>query len=264
MENMLTLDSADSQYWRVRLSNIGVTALTGLALPVLHAQGRRLGRQVPRLPEASGRSGTVGDGPVSCRVVVVGDSVAAGVGVDRGEHTVAGRIATLLARDTAVHWLIHAKGGLDARGVQRRLAGAVDLAAADVLVLSVGVNDLKALHTSRRWRAELTALLRHLRVAAPGARLVMLGMPPMDMFPALPRPLRDVLAVRARMLDAVAREVALGSGAGYASLDPAALEAQGAFAADGFHPSAATHAAMAEAVVRLLDDERRSETDVVR
>lgn len=240
--------------------------LTALALPVLVVQGRRLGRTVPRLPEATGTSGTVGRGAARSRIVVVGDSVAAGQGVGRGEDTVAGRLASLLSEHgDAVHWAIHARGGLDAAQVRRRLASAGDdLAAADVVVLSVGVNDLKALHSVRRWRADLGALLVHLRGAAPDARIVMLGLPPLEMFPALPRPLRDVLAARGRMLDAVAREVATSLGAGYVTLDPSALGGLDAFADDGFHPSAATHAAMAEAVVRLLDDEGKKETDVVR
>lgn len=266
MDHILTLDSETRQYWRVRLSNAAITALTVLALPVLVVQGRRVRRTAPRLPEAVGTSGTAGDGPVRCRILVVGDSVAAGQGVDRGEHTIAGRLASLLSDGgEAVHWAILARGGLDAAGVRRRLESAEDdLAAAAVVVLSVGVNDLKALHSVGRWRAELTSVLDHLRAAAPKAQVVMLGLPPLEMFPALPRPLRDVLGARGRMLDAVARELATSSGAGYVTLDPSALEGANAFADDGFHPSAATHAAMAEAVVRLLDDERKKETDVVR
>lgn len=238
--------------------------LTGLALPVLVVQGRRLGRTVPRLPEAQGTSGTVGAGTPATRVVVVGDSVAAGQGVDRGVDTVAGRLAQLLAADAgAVHWAVHARGGLDAAGVRRRLpAVGEDLAAADVVVLSVGVNDLKALHSPRRWRTELTALLADLRRGAPRAEVVMLGLPPLEVFPALPRPLRDVLGLRGRLFDATAREVASSTGVGYVVLDVSALEREDAFAADGFHPSATTHAAMADAVFRLLEDRRRSETDV--
>lgn len=45
---------------------------------------------------------------------MVGDSVAAGQGVDRGERTIAGRLATLLAGDgAAARWVVHARGGLD-------------------------------------------------------------------------------------------------------------------------------------------------------
>lgn len=249
----------------MRLSNLAATALTALALPVLVVQGRRLRHTVPRLSEAAGTAGTFGDGAVRCRVVVVGDSVAAGQGVHRGQDTIAGALATLLAGDGAAEWAIHARGGLDAAQVRQRLqAAGDDLAVADVVVLSVGVNDLKALHSVARWRNELGALLDHLRGAAPRAQVVMLGMPPLEMFPALPRPLRDVLGLRGRMLDAVARELATSSGVGYVTLDPSALDGAHAFADDGFHPSATTHASMAEAVVRLLDDERKKETDVVR
>lgn len=237
---------------------------TAVLLPILVAQGRRVRRTVPRLPEASGTSGSVGEGTPRRRVVVVGDSVAAGVGVARGEDTVAGRLALLLSAQGRVDWALHAAGGLDAVGVQHRLEPlTAALSDADLVVLSVGVNDLKRMHPVRRWRTDLEGLLRQLRACAPGAGVVMLGLPPLETFPALPRPLRDVLAARGRRFDAVARELSKTLGVRYVNIDPSALDGVDAFAADGFHPSAHTHGAMAEAVVRAVRDEG-SEADVVR
>src|SRR6187399_1399570 len=94
-ETILTLDSTPVQYWSVRLSNelsrTGVLAF----LPVVVFQGRRVRRRVERLPEATGISGQVGSGGDLLRVVVVGDSVAAGVGVREHRHSMAGRLADL-------------------------------------------------------------------------------------------------------------------------------------------------------------------------
>src|SRR5918998_1273279 len=54
-------------------------ALLALA-PLLVAQGRRVRRTTPRLPEAPGdREGVTGAGP-ALRLLVVGDSAAAGAG----------------------------------------------------------------------------------------------------------------------------------------------------------------------------------------
>lgn len=249
-----------------RATNVATAVLTALALPVLAVQGTGLRRTVRRLPAAEGRSGLVGTGAPAARLVAVGDSVAAGHGVACGERTVVGRLAERFAAAAgAAQWDVHARGGLDATAVRDLLPSAAeDLAAADVVVLSVGVNDLKALHSLSRWRTDLRALLAELRRLAPRAEVVMIGLPPLAAFPALPRPLRDVLALRGRMFDAAAREIAAGCGVGYVVVDASALSLADAFAEDGFHPSAVTHAAMADAVFALLVDERWRKTDAVR
>lgn len=136
-----------------------------------------------------------------------------------------------------------------------------DLARADVVVVSVGVNDLIAGHGPQRWRGDLGRLLSRVRAAAPEARVVLLGMPPLGAFPSLPRPLRSVLAHRAAVMDGVGAAVASASGVLHLPLPPA--EGDGMFAADGFHPSAAAHALVAAAVVDLLGLDVRGEADAV-
>lgn len=221
--------------------------------------------KVERLPEAVGRVGHHGTGRVVRHVVVIGDSVAAGVGVAHGEDTVAGCLARALAAPAAT-WAIHARGGLDARGVRGLLDGPGvmdDLAAADVVVLSVGVNDLKAAHGLGRWRTDLDELLGSLVWAAPGAVVVLLGMPPVATFPALPRRLRGLLGARAAHMDEVGIDIARRYGVRHLPLGADLLETADAFAADGFHPSARAHSRLAELVVELLDEHAKGEADAV-
>ena len=217
--------------------------------------------KVRRLPEAIGRVGHHGDGRAGRHVVVIGDSVAAGVGVAHGEDTVAGCLARALA-DPAATWAIHARGGLDARGVGALLddPGVTDdLAAADVVVLSVGVNDLKAAHGLTRWGTDLDELLGGLVRAAPRAVAVLLGMPPVGTFPALPRRVRGLLGARAGRMDEVGIDVARRYGVRHLPLRADLLETADAFAADGFHPSARAHARLAELVVELLAEHAKGE-----
>ncbi len=57
--------------------------VTAALAPLLLWQGRHVRRVTPRLPEAAGpRAGTTGHGP-PLRLLVLGDSAAAGVGVAR-------------------------------------------------------------------------------------------------------------------------------------------------------------------------------------
>ena len=70
----------DATKWRLAA---GVFALA----PLLVAQALRTRRVTPRLPEAAGeRSGTQGEGP-RLRLLVLGDSAAAGVGAQMGSFT---------------------------------------------------------------------------------------------------------------------------------------------------------------------------------
>ena len=223
------------------------------AFPVLVTQGLRVRRTVLRLPDADGLIGEVAGSGEPLRLVVVGDSVAAGVGVDHHRETLTGELARLLAvtGGHAVTWEVIAKTGATAGEVAALVRDRPEVAAADVLLLSVGVNDAKNLHGDRRWRTELGDLLDGLRRTAPGAQLILLGLPPMEAFPSLPWPLSAILGARARRVDAIARDLVA------ARPDVRRVELElptepALFARDGFHPSAVVHAHLAEAALALI------------
>src|ERR1700756_5186887 len=89
--------------------------------PILLAQARWLRRTALRLPEAAGpRSGMEGatDGAAEpLRILVVGDSSAAGVGVAEQANALAQPVARLLAVATGrpVAWQLVAKSGVNTR-----------------------------------------------------------------------------------------------------------------------------------------------------
>ncbi len=224
-------------------------------LPVVVTQGLRVRRTVERLPDADGRTGTVGTGPQRLRVVVVGDSVAAGVGVGHHRDTVAGQLAARLAwrYDATVDWSVHACTGHTAGEAHRHLES-VELAGADVVLVSIGVNDAKNLHTVARWRRELAALLDHVRREAPDAAVLLLALPPMEEFPSLPMPLATIMGARAQCFRAVADDVvALRPAIGWIELELADVP-DDAFASDGFHPGPLVHRRVAETAADLLGD----------
>lgn len=249
------------------LSRAGVLAF----LPVVVLQGRRVRRTVERLDPAQGTTGLVGSGGDLLRVVVVGDSVAAGVGVDHHRDSMAGQVAARLHERTGrpVAWEVLARSGADAAGVGILVHGSTTLGGADVVVVSVGVNDVKNLRSDAAWRSGLVDTLAGIVSAAPGARVFLLGLPPVDRLPSLPRPLADLLGARGRRLDRIGAEVA----AGFASVtrlelsgdDLAAIHRP--FASDGFHPGAELHQVFAHAVseqLTLNDLIRRPDEERVR
>jgi len=223
-----------------------------LGLPILLTQGLRVRRDTLRLPDADVLTGTVGEGE-PLHLVVLGDSVAAGVGVDHHHHTLAGHLARRLAesRGRAVTWRVVALTGATAGEVLGLARQSSTLEKADVVVVSVGVNDTKNLHPDRRWRAELAALLDHVLAASPTADVVLIGVPPMEAFPALPRALATLMGARARWLDAIGRAVAAARPR-VRRIELTLDQGEGLFAADGFHPSAVVHERLAEQIATVL------------
>lgn len=223
-----------------------------VTLPVLLAQGTRVRRRTPRLADAEGIEGTAGTGEGPLRLVMLGDSVAAGVGLAHHDESLVGHLARALAvRDgRPVVWRVLAQTGATAS----LALGLVDegvLAEADVVAVSIGVNDTKDLHSDKRWRGDLALLLDAVLDAAPRADVLLLGIPPMEVFPALPSPLAELLGARSRRLDRIGAEVA-ASRPRVRRLELDLPDAQGAFASDGFHPSSVVHAHLADAAVAVL------------
>ena len=70
---------------------------TALLFPVLLYQGKRTRRVTPRLPEATGDcAGQYGEGEPVFRLLVLGESTAAGVGVESHAQGLASQLALQL------------------------------------------------------------------------------------------------------------------------------------------------------------------------
>lgn len=222
------------------------------ALPVLLVQGTLVRRTTPRLADAEGVEGRVGAGVGPVRVVMLGDSVAAGVGLTHHEESLVGHLARGLADRSRrpVAWRVLAQTGATA-SVALGLVDREVLADADVVVVSIGVNDTKDLHSDRRWREDLGRLLDAVLETAPRADVLLVGIPPMEVFPALPSPLAELLGARSRRLDRIGAEV-VASRPRVRRLELDLPDDLEAFASDGFHPSSAVHAHLARSAVGLL------------
>jgi lysophospholipase L1-like esterase len=225
-----------------------------LALPIAPVQGLWVTRRVIRLAEADGVTGTVGSGERTMHVVVLGDSVAAGYAVAHHRETVAGALAQRLAErfGAQVTWSVRGVSGYTA-GQALALVDAEVLAPADLVFVSIGVNDAKNGHSTRRFRAEVETLFDAVLAAAPEAAVCLLGIPPLDGFPLLPRPLADVLGWRGRVFDAIGRSVVAARPRMF-RIEASGMLAPEMFAEDGFHPSVTLHAAFADAVMAGLEE----------
>jgi lysophospholipase L1-like esterase len=208
--------------------------------PILLLQGRRVRRTVPLLPEPDGpREGVSGSGP-PLRLLVLGDSAAAGVGAPTQADALAGQTVAALSGSFQVRWKLIARTGLTTQTALDHLRR-IETQAFDVVVTSLGVNDVTsglALNDWRRLQCELAALL-HSKFQA--RHVLLSGLPPMHKFPALPQPLRWYLGSRAMQFDSALEALAnAGGGCEFVKLSYT-LDTR-FMAADGFHPGPAIYA----------------------
>jgi hypothetical protein len=131
--------------------------------PVLLAQGKKMRRTALRLPEAAGqRTGVVlCEGNKSeLKLLFVGDSTMAGVGVEHQIAALAFQVASILAKllGQRVRWQLVAKSGVNTSQAFEFAKGQ-ELSPADVLVTALGVNDVTSQKTSCQFVADYEALI---------------------------------------------------------------------------------------------------------
>lgn len=218
-------------------------------LPVLAVQGLSVRRNAQLLPEPIGpREGRDGRGP-RLRLLIAGDSSAAGVGAGTQAQALSGHLVSRLANHYTVEWRLEATTGHTTQDTIDRLRGLGDQF--DMAVTALGVNDVTRGVTCKRFVGRQTQLLKLLTGPLGVKRLIVTGVPQMNRFPALPQPLAWVLGHQARRLDQGLRQVAANfPQAQHLTLDlpddPALI------APDGYHPSPKTYGIWAEEAARLL------------
>src|SRR5690554_2122585 len=217
--------------------------------PILLVQGRRVKRDTPRLPEAEGaRDGRVGqDAPL--RVLIVGDSAAAGVGVERQEDALVGQLVEQLGDDFSLEWKLIARSGWTTGALMRALQKEED-APFDVVVTSLGVNDVLGDKDPKIWRGRQMELVELLKEKFGPAQIILTSVPPMHLFPVLPQPLRWFLGQSAQRLNRELAEFDKMAGCEVVTVDfPRSADVM---AADGFHPGAAGYRIWAEQVAERI------------
>jgi len=170
--------------------------------PVLLCQGKYVRRITPKLPEAAGpRSGECGSG-IPLRLLILGDSAAAGVGVNTQHEALAGHLTRRLEERFRVFWKVEAQTGATTRSTIARL-NSVPPEQFSAVAISLGVNEVTCGRRVRTWQAELDELAGLLRTKFRVQRMLWSGVPAMHEFPSLPQPLSWYLGSRARLLDNV-------------------------------------------------------------
>ena len=221
--------------------------------PVLLSQAFALRRHALTLVPAAGPvQGRIGRG-APFRLLAVGDSIVAGVGARRVERSTVVHVARFMSGRLAreIHW--HANGiiGASARRVRRDGVRQLPPQPFDAILLSVGVNDVLKLERKRRFRRQLLKLVHELRRHSPDAVIGYIGLPPLDTFPRLRRPLRWIVGRRVRHFDAIARDT-LARVPNTVHIPVRFSARPGMFSDDGLHPSEPSQRRLAKIIAGTL------------
>ncbi len=182
------------------------------------------------------------DGPADApALLVVGDSLAVGVGAQRPEHSVPGRLAADFP-----HLVVHHRGACGARvrdlGAQLRAAPRQRYAA---VLVAAGANDVLRGTPIRDVQCALTRFLAEAGERAPIVVIVVSAN--VGGAPILPWALRRFFTARSRRMRDVAAAACVGSGAYFVDLfaepreDRFARDPQRYFGIDGLHPSSESY-----------------------
>ncbi|MBK6638562.1 MAG: SGNH/GDSL hydrolase family protein [Rhodocyclaceae bacterium] len=218
--------------------------------PLLYAQGQRVRRTIPSLPEPDGqRHGSGGQGP-RLRVLILGDSAAAGVGAPSQEHALSGQLLSHLGQPFTVPCRLVARtGDTTAQVITHLLAQAPETF--DVALTSIGVNDVTARTGNARWVRQQRHLIETLTGRFGIRHVLLTRLPPMQHFPALPQPLRWYLGLRAGQLSALLHTLSADHPACEVLDINLPLRAE-YIAEDGFHPAPPAYALWACAATKAI------------
>lgn len=214
--------------------------LKSLLFPYLAIQGARLRRTALDLPEPPGpREGETGQGPL-IRMLITGDSSAAGVGTASQDEALSGQTMRQLAPDYRVQWKLVARTGATTPQAIKRLK-ALPAERFDIAVTALGVNDITRGLSMQAWLKHQRELFALLEDKFGVQRIVVSGLPPVHQFPLLPPTLGWILGRQALRYDAGLRElVEQRPSYHYETLD-LPLGPQN-MAQDGFHPGPKVYA----------------------
>jgi lysophospholipase L1-like esterase len=215
----------------------------GLA-PLLIAEGLYVRYSTPRLPEPPGeRSGLAGNGR-DLSLLILGDSAAAGVGVYNQRQALSGQLVSTLGATFRLSWNLIAQTGHRAADIVTVLKKMTP-EKYDVVVTSIGVNDVTHGTKTSKWIEQLSQIVEILKATFHTRYIIISGIPPMHLFPALPQPLRWFIGTRAMELNSASKKFIKNcADCEFVTID-FPLEAA-YMAADGFHPGEPAYALWAK------------------
>jgi len=219
--------------------------------PLLLTQGMYVRRVTPKLPEPQGaRVGVTGTGK-PLRLLIVGDSAAAGVGAAHQNDALLGQLVAALATEFEVSWCLIAKTGLTTLALIEQLEQQPSQSF-DIAVTSLGVNDVTSQVKPQIWLQQQQQLIELLLLKFGVQKILLSSVPPMHYFLALPQPLRWYLGQRAQSLNVLLAQ-AMCHHHKAEFIAPQFQPNHTLLASDGFHPSSQAYVLWAKQLAQAIN-----------
>jgi lysophospholipase L1-like esterase len=247
-----------ARWLAVRAAYGGGTAglLAALGVGVVAAEAklarRAIGEPTEHAPDPAGSYGRPRRGVRPLRLAMLGDSSAAGLGVDDSAETPGALLAGMLARDLGRRVELDQQAVTGARSkdldiqVQRALRHPVDVA-----VILIGTNDVTHRVTAEAASHALGRAIATLRSA--GVEVIVGTCPDLGSVKPLLQPLRTLARVRSREMAQAQTVTAVEHGATAVSLGnllgPEFASNPSMWSSDRFHPSPAGYARVVDALL---------------
>jgi lysophospholipase L1-like esterase len=224
-----------------------------MLLPVAVYYGLGVRRIAPRMPPPAGSPrGQIGQGAPGLRLLIIGDSSAAGVGADRIEHTLGPQLSSVLHKATGktVAWRNAGANSAVSAQVRDHVVPHIEQRDFTHVVVAIGTNDAKNFNSRMRFKKGFGGLLYAVHARWPEARVYWSPVIDLNDVPALPHALGFILGLRAQIINDMGFQLCRERYA--TALEPLPVEGPEGFAPDGFHANHLGYRHWAEHIARVI------------
>ncbi len=223
--------------------------------PFLYLQSQFVRRKIGRLPDASGEmKGKFENGAESVKLLVLGESTAAGVGARTHETALAGQFARLLGEKIgkSIEWQVVGRSGITVKETIDELVPKIPDEKFDYIMLALCGNEVLKLRSPRTFRRDMRQLIAILKEKSPNVTFFITNAPAVRLSPVLPFPIKFILGHLSALHDANAREFTAEMRRVFYFHQPTSVPAD--FWADGIHPSEKGYTAWSKRMIEFFEE----------
>ena len=198
------------------------------------------------------------------KIIGLGESTMAGVGIPKHSETLTGLTASRLnaMTDRSIDWKILAENGLTIEQLNELIKNQ-DHLDAEMIMVAIGGNDVFKLTSLWKWEKQLKHCLFLLQTKSRDPLIIFSHVPPVGHFPAIENPLRLAFGFWRYLLQSSLNRV-IHSNLQVHLLDEDFPTIREYFLEDGIHPAPLAYRLWAEALARqsikLLEKHKQSST----